>query len=47
MEKEAKEVLEKNGQTDIEINNHVQAQQILNEERKRSIQEKSSQSQEG
>ncbi|MEQ3472969.1 cell division protein ZapA [Enterococcus cecorum] len=47
MEKEAKEVLEKNGQTDIEIHNYVQAQQILNEERKRSIQEKSSQSQEG
>lgn len=47
MEKEAKEVLEKNGQTDIVIHNHVQAQQILNEERKRSIQEKSSQSQEG
>ena len=47
MEKEAKEVLEKNGQTDIEIHNLVQAQQILNEERKRSIQEKSSQSQEG
>ena len=47
MFKEAKEVLEKNGQTEVEIQNHVQAQQILNEERKRSIQEKSSQSQEG
>ena len=47
IEKEAKEVLEKNGQTEVEIQNHVQAQQILNEERKRSIQEKSSQSQEG
>ena len=47
MEKEAKEALEKNGQTEVEIQNHVQAQQILNEERKRSIQEKSSQSQEG
>lgn len=47
IEKKAKEVLEKNGQTEVEIQNHVQAQQILNEERKRSIQEKSSQSQEG
>ena len=47
IEKEAKEVLEKNAQTEVEIQNHVQAQQILNEERKRSIQEKSSQSQEG
>lgn len=47
IEKEAKEVLEKNGQTEVEIQNHVQAQQILNEERKRTIQEKSSQSQEG
>lgn len=47
IEKEAKEVLEKNGKIDVEIHSHVQAQQILNEERKRSIQEKSSQSQEG
>ena len=47
MEKEAKEVLEKNCQIDIEIHNYVQEQKILNEERTLSIQEKSSQSQEG
>ena len=35
IEKEAKEVLEKNGQTEVEIQNHVQAQQKINEERKR------------
>jgi cell division protein ZapA len=40
LEKEAKEALEKSGRTDVEITNHLEAQQILNEERKKSIQKK-------
>lgn len=43
MEHEAKEVLKKTGHEDIEIHNHVEAQQILNENRKRQIKEKTSQ----
>ena len=31
---------EKNGQEDVEIHNHVEAQQILNENRKQQIQNK-------
>ena len=37
---EAKEVLERTGRGDVEIRNHMEAQQILNEERKRTIQNK-------
>ncbi|MDN6639162.1 MAG: cell division protein ZapA [Tetragenococcus sp.] len=40
IEQDAKEVLEKQGQKDVEINNHVEAQQILNENRKQSIQQR-------
>ena len=40
IEKEAKAVLEKNGQKDVTIHNHLEAQHILNEERKRTIKEK-------
>lgn len=40
IEQEAKAVLEKNGQKDTTIHNHLEAQQILNEERKRTIKEK-------
>ena len=40
MEKEARDVLKKNGQEDVEIHNHVEAQQILNENRKQQIQNK-------
>lgn len=40
LEKEAKAALEKSGRTDIEITNHLEAQQILNEERKKTIQKK-------
>lgn len=43
IEAEAKEVLERTGRGDVEIKNHVEAQQILNAERKRTIQNKSSQ----
>ncbi len=43
IEVEAKEVLERTGQSDKKIRNHVEAQQILNEERKRTIQQKASQ----
>ncbi|EOH8744920.1 cell division protein ZapA [Enterococcus faecalis] len=37
---EARDVLKKNGQEDVEIHNHVEAQQILNENRKQQIQNK-------
>lgn len=40
IEIEAKEVLERTGRSDVEIRNHMEAQQILNEERKRTIQNK-------
>lgn len=44
IEKEAREVLKKNGQDDVEIRNHLEAQQILNENRKQQIKQKTSQS---
>lgn len=40
IEIEAKEVLERTGRGDVVIRNHMEAQQILNEERKRTIQNK-------
>ena len=40
IEIEAKEVLERTGRGDVEIRNHMEAQQILNEKRKRTIQNK-------
>lgn len=43
IEKEAKDILERTGRSDVKITNHVEAQQILNEERKRTIQEKANQ----
>ncbi len=43
IEQEARQVLEKNGKKDPVIQNHLEAQSILNEERKRSIKEKYSQ----
>lgn len=43
IEKEAKDILERTGRSDVKINNHMEAQQILNEERKRTIQEKANQ----
>jgi len=42
IEVEAKEVLERTGRGKVAIKNHVEAQQILNEERKRTIQNKTS-----
>lgn len=45
IEDEARDVLKKNGQEDVEIHNHVEAQQILNENRKQQIQSKSTQDQ--
>lgn len=45
IEEEAREVLKKNGQEDVEIHNHMEAQQILNENRKQQIQSKSTQDQ--
>ena len=36
IENEAREVLKENGQADHTIKNHVEAQQILNEKRKRT-----------
>ncbi|MFD1899798.1 cell division protein ZapA [Enterococcus termitis] len=41
IEEEARDVLKKNGQEDVEIHNHMEAQQILNENRKKQIQNKS------
>ncbi|MBP1045546.1 cell division protein ZapA [Enterococcus sp. BWM-S5] len=43
IEEEAKGVLKKNGQEDVEIHNHMEAQQILNENRKQQIQKKGTQ----
>ena len=40
IESEARKVLDETGRGDVEIHNHVEAQQILNEQRKRKIQEK-------
>lgn len=40
IESEARKVLDETGRSDVEIRNHVEAQQILNEQRKRKIQEK-------
>lgn len=40
IESEARKVLDETGCSDVEIHNHVEAQQILNEQRKRKIQEK-------
>ncbi|MGM0217028.1 cell division protein ZapA [Enterococcus sp. AZ126] len=45
IEEEARGVLKKNGQDDVEIHNHMEAQQILNENRKQQIQSKSTQDQ--
>ncbi|MEI5995547.1 cell division protein ZapA [Candidatus Enterococcus mansonii] len=45
IEEEARGVLKKNGQEDVEIHNHMEAQQILNENRKQQIQNKSTQEQ--
>ena len=39
IESEARKVLDETGRSDVEIHNHVEAQQILNEKRKRKIQE--------
>lgn len=41
IEEEARDVLKKNGQEGVEIHNHMEAQQILNENRKQQIQSKS------
>ena len=43
IEREAKSVLERTGRSEQAIRNHVEAQQILNEERKRNIQKRASQ----
>ena len=40
IESEARQVFDETGRGDVEIHNHVEAQQILNEQRKRKIQEK-------
>ena len=40
IEEEARDVLKKNRQEDLEIHNHVEAHQILNENRKQQIQNK-------
>ena len=40
IEAEAKEIMRKNGQGDVPIRNHVEAQQIVNENRKREIQKR-------
>lgn len=45
IEEEARGVLKKNGQEDVEIHNHMEAQQILNENRKQQIQSKTTQDQ--
>lgn len=41
IEEEARVVLKKNGNEDVEIHNHMEAQQILNENRKKQIKSKS------
>ncbi|MFV0557940.1 MAG: cell division protein ZapA [Enterococcus sp.] len=40
IESEARAFLESSGRTDLEITNHVEAQQVLNEQRKREIKQK-------
>lgn len=40
IEEEARDVLKKNGQNHVDIQNHMEAQQILNENRKKQIQNK-------
>ncbi|MEG1503206.1 MAG: cell division protein ZapA [Enterococcus sp.] len=40
IEAEAKEIMRKNGKADVPIRNHVEAQQIVNENRKREIQKR-------
>lgn len=40
VEAEAKEILRKQGQTDVELDNHVTAQQIVNEAHKKEIKKK-------
>ncbi|MBP2099716.1 cell division protein ZapA [Enterococcus rivorum] len=45
IEEEARDVLKKNGQEGVEIQNHMEAQQILNENHKKKIQNKSTQDQ--
>lgn len=45
IEDEARDVLKKNGREDVAIHNHMEAQQILNENRKQQIQSKSTQDQ--
>ena len=42
IESEARKVLDETGRSDVEIHNHVEAQQILNEKRKGQIKQKSS-----
>ena len=42
IENEARKYLAEQGQTDIKIKDHVQAQQILNEARKKQIKQKTS-----
>lgn len=44
IELEAREVLERTGRGDVEIRSHMEAQNILNEERKRTIQSKAAKS---
>ena len=44
IELEASEVLERTGRGDVEIRSHMEAQNILNEERKRTIQSKAAKS---
>lgn len=44
IEFEAREVLERTGRGDLEIRSHMEAQNILNEDRKRSIQKKAAKS---
>src|SRR5699024_2322045 len=40
IEAEAKEIMRKNGKEDVPIRDHVEAQQIVNENRKREIQKR-------
>ena len=44
IELEAREVLERTGRGEVEIHSHMEAQNILNEERKRTIQSKEAKS---
>ncbi|HIZ54107.1 cell division protein ZapA [Enterococcus eurekensis] len=44
IELEAREVLERTGRGEVEIHSHMEAQNILNEERKRTIQSKAAKS---